>query len=114
MRLVGSLEALGRDGVGKDKKFGSVASRFPQSFQEQIVLVVKHESQPFPGDVSGRFAVDLITEFHVVGRNRLCNRARCATCLEEVSGNFLAGTDLCERAVLCLVEVNRQGFPICR
>jgi hypothetical protein len=34
--------------------------------------------------------------------------------LEEVPSNFLTGTDLCERAVLCLVEIDRQGFPIGR
>jgi hypothetical protein len=34
--------------------------------------------------------------------------------LEKVASNFLPGTDLSERAVFCLIEVDGQGFTICR
>ena len=76
--------------------------------------MVQHEYQPLLRDVSRRFAVDLVTEFHIVGRDRLSDRAGSAARLEEVPGNFLTGTDLCERAVLSLVQIDRQGFPIGR
>ena len=114
MCLVCPFEVFSCNGVGENEKLGPIAARFPQTLQQQIILVVQHQTQSFLRDVSRGFSVDLVTEFHVIGRDRLRDRARCAPCLEEVPSDFLTGTDLCERAVLSLIEVDRQSFPIGR
>ena len=76
--------------------------------------MVQHEPEALLGNVASSFAVDLVTEFHVVGRNRLGDGARRTPSLEKMASNFLPGTDLSERAVFWLIEVDCQGFTIRR
>ena len=65
--FVGPLEAFGCYCVGEYEESGATAADRVQAFNQQIVLVVEHESQAFPGDIPAGLSVNLIAEFHVVG-----------------------------------------------
>ena len=59
-------------------------------------------------------AVDVVTDCHVVRRRALGDGACSGADLKEAARHFLSCTDLKDRSVLVLVEVDREGFLVGR
>ena len=76
--------------------------------------MVQHQAQAFFRHVSGRFAINLVTELHVVGGNAFRYRSSGGPSLEELASDFLPCADFCESAILRLIEVNGQSLSVRR
>ena len=106
----------GGHGVGE----GEVLLRgmiFPcDALFDQPVLMVEHFVDARLAHVSafGFFPINGVAEVLVVGRNGLGDGAGSPTCPEEVSDDFLTGTNFSERAVEVLVEVDAKGLLLGR
>ena len=83
-----------------------------RSSQQQIIFVIEHELQPLAGDIARRFAIDRVAELHVVGRDRLGDRAGGSARLEKYARHFLTGADFRKRSVLVLVEIDRERLAV--
>jgi hypothetical protein len=75
MGLVVGLEVEGGHRVGEHEERRVGAPGGGQALDEEPVLVVEHELQPLLGNIARRLAVDGVAEGHVVGRDRLGDRA---------------------------------------
>ena len=116
MTLRGLVVVDGGHRVGKREVLlrGVVVPR--DAFFNQAVLVVEHLVDARLADVSafGFLAVNGVAEVLVVGRNGLGDGAGSTTCAKKVSDDLLTGTDLSERAVKVLVEVDAKGLLLGR
>ncbi len=108
--FVGAFVIPRRDGIGEREKGGGIAAASGEAFDVQILLVVEHVLESLTADVARSFAVDGITDLHVVGGNAFCDGASRTTDAEKPAGDFLPGADLCECPVATLVEISLEGF----
>ena len=106
------LEAARGDGGGVGEEGGVLRPQVGQPCDHLGELLVQHLQQAGAADVAVDMAVDVVADRHVVGRHGLGDGAGGGADLEEAAGDFLAGADLDDRAVLVLVEVDREGLLV--
>ena len=108
--LIAPAEAPRHDRVGEGEERGVVAPPLAQPVDVEGVLVVQHRLQPGFGDVAVDLAVDGVADGHVVGGDRLGDRARRPADAEEPAGHLLTGTDFGHRPVPARIQVDAQGL----
>ena len=82
------------------------------NLQQQPELVIEHVLQARLADVALALAVDRVGKSHVVGRDRLGQRARRAPDPEEPARHLLPRPNFGKRSVKPLVEVDLDGFLV--
>jgi hypothetical protein len=81
--LVGAEIIPRRDGVGENEEGGLLAALLVEPLDQQLELVIEHVLQPRLADVALALAVDGVGKRHVVGGDRLGQRAGGAADPEE-------------------------------
>ncbi|MEI9998563.1 MAG: hypothetical protein WDO13_05045 [Verrucomicrobiota bacterium] len=114
MALVRAEIIARRHRVGEGEERRRRAALLAQPLAQQLHLVIEHVLQPRLTYVALALAVDRVRKRHVVGRDRLGQRARRATHAEEPARHFLPRADLGKGAVKPLVEVDLYGFLVRR
>lgn len=104
--------AFGSDGIGVCEEASCGATCSPEAFFEEIKFAAEHLLEAVTGDVAFAFAVDLITELHIIGRHAFCDCTSGATCFEEMACDFLSCTDFCEGTVDLRVNVDGKGLAV--
>jgi hypothetical protein len=108
MALVAAAETARHHRVGEREKAVLVAALVVQSVDVELELVVEHALQPPGRDVAVHLAVDGVADRHVVGGDRLSDRAGRAAHPEEPAHDLLARPDLGDRSVPARIEVDPQ------
>src|SRR5690606_4015156 len=85
--------------------FGPVGSK---SFTQKLKLTTEHLLQPLATDIGGDFTVDFVRDRHVVGRHGFGDGSGGSSSREELTGHFLASTNLYEGAVLGFIQIDLQ------
>jgi len=110
--LARSAEAARLDGVGEDEERRGVATALAQALEIQAVLVLEHALQALAADVALAAAVDRVADRHVVRRDALGDGPGSAAGAEEPAHDLLSGTDLGERTVAALVEIDGERLLV--
>ena len=110
--LVAAPVAARHDRVGEREEAVLVAALVVQPLDVELELLVEHALQPPGGHVPVRLAVDGVADRHVVGGDRLRDRAGRAADPEEPAHHFLARPDLRDRSVPARVEIDAQRLLV--
>src|SRR5438477_7126310 len=100
MRFIALFETARRDGVAEDKECFLCAEFSIQSFDEQIVLMVKHRLKTDTADVAVGRSVNGVAKCHVIGRHGLGDGAGCSANAKESACYLLSRANFSKSAIL--------------
>jgi len=83
-----------------------------QPLQKEIEFVRKHGFQPRATHIAIASPINRITESHVIGGNRFCNRSGCTTNGKKVSSHLLTRADFGKRAVEPLLHIDTKCLAL--